>query len=115
MTATEVRVEADREEIDAGVDGEAMVLPAPVHCRIAPGALRVRVPRRRPGVTEAPPRLDWRRLRKLAATVGRTAAPSRLHRPHTKPYDPQPPTVPPTGPDEPGGRSEPAGPRSEHQ
>ncbi len=82
LTAPEVVIEADREEIEAGVDGEAMMLPAPVRCRTAPGALRVRVPRKRPGVAPAPPKLDWRRLRKLAATVGRTAAPSRLHRPH---------------------------------
>ncbi|MFI8207501.1 diacylglycerol/lipid kinase family protein [Streptomyces sp. NPDC085937] len=82
LTAPEVVIEADREEIEAGVDGEAMMLPAPVCCRTAPGALRVRVPRRRPGVAPAPPKLDWRRLRKLAATVGRTAAPSRRHRPH---------------------------------
>ncbi|MFD7687689.1 diacylglycerol/lipid kinase family protein [Streptomyces sp. NPDC059781] len=115
VTATEVVVEADRAEIEAGVDGEAMVLPAPVHCRIAPGALRVRVPRRRPGVTQAPPRLDWRRLRKLAATVGRTAAPSRLHRPYEAPYDPQRPAAPHTDPDGPNGRNEPAGPRSGHQ
>ncbi|WP_406724162.1 diacylglycerol kinase family protein [Streptomyces sp. GD-15H] len=78
LTAPEVVIEGDRAEIEAGVDGEALVLPAPVHCRIAPGALRVRVPRKRPGVTPPPPRLDWRRLRKLAATVGRTAAPSRF-------------------------------------
>ncbi|WP_437076762.1 diacylglycerol/lipid kinase family protein [Streptomyces sp. enrichment culture] len=81
LTTPEVVVEADRDEIEAGVDGEAMVLPAPVRCRIAAGALRVRVPRKRPGVAPGPPRLDWRRLRKLAATVGRTAAPSHLHRP----------------------------------
>ncbi|MDC0770299.1 diacylglycerol/lipid kinase family protein [Streptomyces sp. HD] len=73
LTATEVVIEADREEIEAGIDGEALVLPAPVHCRITPGALRVRVPRKRPGVPPRAPRLDWRRLRKLAATVGRTA------------------------------------------
>jgi diacylglycerol kinase family enzyme len=85
MTAAEVVIEADRAQIEAGVDGEARVLPAPVHCRIAPGVLRVRVPRRRPGVTEVPPRLDWRRLRKLAATVGRTAAPGRPRRPDTEP------------------------------
>jgi hypothetical protein len=66
-------IEADRAEIEAGIDGEALVLPAPVHCRITPGALRVRVPRKRPGVPQPAPRLDWRRLRKLAATVGRTA------------------------------------------
>ncbi|PWI12083.1 diacylglycerol kinase [Streptomyces sp. NWU339] len=78
MTASEVVIEGDRAEVEAGVDGEALVLPAPVRCRIAPGALRVRVPRKRPGVAPVPPRLDWRRLRKLAATVGRTAAPSRF-------------------------------------
>ncbi|GGX34295.1 hypothetical protein GCM10010297_64690 [Streptomyces malachitofuscus] len=106
LTAPEVVIEADREEIEAGVDGEAMVLPAPVRCRIAPGALRVRVPRKRPGVTSAPPRLDWRRLRKLAATVGRTAAPSRLHRPHAAPHDVG------AGP---GDRNESAGSSSAHQ
>ncbi|MET7601234.1 diacylglycerol kinase family protein [Streptomyces avermitilis] len=75
LTAREVLVEADRPQIDVGVDGEALVLPTPVRCRIEPGALRVRVPRDRPGVPEAKPPLDWRRLRKLAATVGRTALP----------------------------------------
>ncbi|MCF1600166.1 diacylglycerol/lipid kinase family protein, partial [Streptomyces muensis] len=45
LTSPEVVVEADRAEIEAGLDGEALVLPTPVHCRIAPGALRVRVPR----------------------------------------------------------------------
>ncbi len=109
LTATEVVVEADVEEIEAGVDGEAMVLPAPVRCRIAPGALRVRVPRRRPGVAPAQPRLDWRRLRKLAATVGRTAAPSRLHRPF---HDASSGTGPPAGPRD-GAR--PGGPRSGDQ
>ena len=79
LTAPEVVIEADRPEIEAGIDGEAFVLPAPVHCRIAPGALRVRVPRKRPGVPQRGPRLDWRRLRKLAATVGRTAVHRRGH------------------------------------
>lgn len=81
LTATEALIEGDRAEIEAGIDGEALLLPAPVHCRIAPGALRVRVPRKRPGAARTAPRLNWRRLRKLAATVGRTAAPSRF-RPH---------------------------------
>jgi diacylglycerol kinase family enzyme len=78
LTAPEVVIDADRAEIEAGIDGEALVLPTPVHCRIAPGALRVRVPRKRPGIALRQPRLDWRRLRKLAATVGRTA----VHRRH---------------------------------
>lgn len=80
LTTREVVVETDRPEVEVGIDGEALTLPAPVHCRIAPGALRVRVPRNRPGVPTAHPRMDWRRLRKLAATVGRTAAPSRYRR-----------------------------------
>ncbi|WP_217215174.1 diacylglycerol kinase family protein [Streptomyces sp. AC550_RSS872] len=80
LTAPHVVVEADRPEIEAGIDGEALVLPTPVHCRIAPGALRVRVPRKRPGTPQPVPRLDWRRLRKLAATVGRTAAVHHRHR-----------------------------------
>ncbi|TPQ18776.1 diacylglycerol kinase [Streptomyces sporangiiformans] len=75
LTAREVVVDADRPEVEVGVDGEALVLPTPVRCRIEPGALRVRVPHNRPGVPETKPPLDWRRLRKLAAAVGRTALP----------------------------------------
>lgn len=71
LSAREAVVDADRTEIEVGVDGEALVLPTPVRCRIAPGALRVRVPRKRPGVPEEQPRLNWRRLRKLAATAER--------------------------------------------
>jgi diacylglycerol kinase family enzyme len=77
LTAQHVVVQADEPQLEVGLDGEALTMPAPVHCRIARRALRVRVPRDRPGVPEAPPRLDWRRLRKLAAAVGRTAAPGR--------------------------------------
>ncbi|MER7110491.1 diacylglycerol/lipid kinase family protein [Streptomyces sp. NPDC000229] len=77
LTAREVVVEADRPAIDVGIDGEAFVLPAPVRCHIAPRALRVRVPRLRPGVPQVQPPLDWRRLRKLAAAVGRTAVTRR--------------------------------------
>ncbi|WP_405821197.1 diacylglycerol/lipid kinase family protein [Streptomyces sp. NBC_01390] len=77
VTAHEVVVEADLPEIEVGLDGEALVLPTPVRCRVEPGALRVRVPRQRPGVPAPTPPMDWRRLRKLAATVGRTALPRR--------------------------------------
>ncbi|MEE1798024.1 MULTISPECIES: diacylglycerol kinase family protein [unclassified Streptomyces] len=80
LTAHQVTVDADRAEIEVGVDGEALVLPAPVRCRIEPGALRVRVPRNRPGVPPVQPPLDRRRLRKLAAAVGRTAV-ARRERP----------------------------------
>ncbi|MFI1357009.1 diacylglycerol/lipid kinase family protein [Streptomyces sp. NPDC020898] len=77
VTAREVVIEADRPEIEVGLDGEALLLPTPVRCRVEPGALRVRVPRHRPGVPAPTPPMDWRRLRKLAATVGRTALPRR--------------------------------------
>ncbi|MFE0513880.1 diacylglycerol/lipid kinase family protein [Streptomyces sp. NPDC058964] len=79
VSAREVVVECDRDEVEVGVDGEALILPAPVRCRIRPRALRVRVPRDRPGVPEIKPPLEWRRLRKLAATVGRTALPKSRH------------------------------------
>ena len=50
--------------IDAGIDGEAVRLPSPAEFRIRAGALRVRVPRHRPGVRARPPRFGL-------ATVGR--------------------------------------------
>jgi diacylglycerol kinase family enzyme len=62
LTAREVVIESDQPQIPVGIDGEAVVLPAPVRCTIAPLALRVRVPARRPGVPAPPPRLDWARL-----------------------------------------------------
>ena len=57
LQAREVVVTADVPEIPVGVDGEALLLPTPVRCTIRPKALRVRVPRERPGVR--PPRAHW--------------------------------------------------------
>ncbi|MBO0655954.1 diacylglycerol kinase [Streptomyces triculaminicus] len=71
LTAGEVVVDADGPEVRVGVDGEALTLPTPVRCVSEPGALRIRVPRHRPGVPPARPRLDWRRLWELAARAGR--------------------------------------------
>jgi diacylglycerol kinase family enzyme len=71
-TAAEVVVDADVPEIPVGVDGEALQIPTPVRCTIEPGALRVLVPRNRPGVPPAQPALDLVRLRELA--WGRRAA-----------------------------------------
>ncbi|MDT0454348.1 diacylglycerol kinase family protein [Streptomyces sp. DSM 41527] len=73
LTATEVVIDADASAVQAGVDGEALTLPTPVRCRIAPGALRVRVPRHRPGVPHSAPTMDWRRVRRLAVRMGRAA------------------------------------------
>ncbi|WIM98426.1 diacylglycerol kinase family protein [Actinoplanes oblitus] len=65
-TAHEAIVDAEPAEVPVGVDGEALMLATPVRCEIRPGALRVRLPRRRPGVPVPPPHLDWTRLRRLA-------------------------------------------------
>ncbi|MEU8816603.1 diacylglycerol kinase family protein [Actinoplanes sp. NPDC048796] len=67
---TEAVIDADVAELPVGVDGEALVLATPVRCTIRPGALRVRVPRHRPGVPPARPDLDWARLRRLAFNGG---------------------------------------------
>ncbi|MCP2248114.1 diacylglycerol/lipid kinase family protein [Lentzea aerocolonigenes] len=66
QTATEVVITADTPSLPVGLDGEAVTLPAPVRCVVRPGALRVRVPRHRPGVPSHRPELDWVRLRGLA-------------------------------------------------
>jgi len=66
--AAEVVVDAAAEEIPVGVDGESLTVRTPVRCTIEPGALRVRVPRRRPGVRTAKPTFDWVRLRALAGS-----------------------------------------------
>jgi diacylglycerol kinase family enzyme len=50
MVAHEVVVEADADQIPVGIDGEAVLLDTPVRCTVRPMALRVRVPRSRPGV-----------------------------------------------------------------
>ncbi len=63
---SEVVVDADADQIPVGIDGEAVLMPTPVHCTIRPGALRVRVPRDRPGVPVPRARVDWARLRLLA-------------------------------------------------
>jgi len=68
LKADEVVVDADTTEIPVGIDGETVMMPTPVRCAIRPKALRVRVPRHRPGdVAAAPePRFHWSRLTKLA-------------------------------------------------
>jgi len=66
LTARQIEVTADAPQIPVGIDGEAVRLPTPVRCAIRPGALRVWVPRHRPGVPRPKPELSWSRLRQLA-------------------------------------------------
>jgi diacylglycerol kinase family enzyme len=55
LVADEVVVDSSQGRIPAGVDGESVQLTTPVRCRVRPAALRVRVPRDRPGVPPASP------------------------------------------------------------
>jgi diacylglycerol kinase family enzyme len=71
LAGREVTVDADTSQIPVGVDGEALLLDTPVRCTIRPAALRVRVPRDRPGVPAPKPIMDWKRLWQMALTVSR--------------------------------------------
>jgi len=62
----EVIIEAGTPTIPVGIDGEAVTVDAPVHCTIRPRALRVRLPRNRPGVPPPRPKIDWTRLWQIA-------------------------------------------------
>jgi diacylglycerol kinase family enzyme len=67
LTARTIVVTANTERIPVGIDGEAVSLPVPVRCAIRPGALRVRVPRDRPGVPPPKATTSGSRLRRLAS------------------------------------------------
>ena len=66
LDAERVEITADTEQIPVGINGEAVLVPTPVECAIR-RALRVRVPRNRPGVPRPKSPLNWARLRHLAA------------------------------------------------
>ena len=67
LTAGQVTIDADAPQIPVGIDGETVLLPAPVRCTIQPRVLRVVVPRQRPGVPAPKAALEWPRLRQLAS------------------------------------------------
>jgi diacylglycerol kinase family enzyme len=66
LTAPAVTIDADAAAIPVGIDGEAVTMPTPIRCSIRPRALRVRLPRNRPGVQPPAAPMDWARLRGLA-------------------------------------------------
>ena len=66
LTTRQIEIRADAPQIPVGVDGESIAMPTPVTCTVSPQALRVWVPRDRPGVPKPKPQKDWARLRRLA-------------------------------------------------
>jgi diacylglycerol kinase family enzyme len=66
LTTKKVEITADAAQIPVGVDGEAMTISTPVTCTVWPGALRVWVPRDRPGIPAPTRPVNWARLRRLA-------------------------------------------------
>jgi diacylglycerol kinase family enzyme len=74
LTTKQIEISADAPQIPVGVDGESVMMPTPVTCTVSPRALRVWVPRDRPGVPAPKPPKDWAKLRRLA---GISAAASR--------------------------------------
>ena len=66
LSTKKIEVTADVPRIPVGVDGEALSMSTPVVCTISPGALRVWVPRDRPGIVPPKPPINWARLWHLA-------------------------------------------------
>jgi hypothetical protein len=92
LTAGEVTIDADAAQIPVGIDGETVLLPAPVRCVIQPRALRVIVPRERPGVPAPKPALEWPRqlasfrTRPQAVPVPASQARSQARKPGRTPW-----------------------------
>jgi diacylglycerol kinase family enzyme len=86
FVAHKVVVEADADQIPVGIDGEAVMMTTPVRCSIRPLALRVRVPRQRPGTPTLAPQIDRTLLLRQAlsmphhAHAGERSQPQRSRR-----------------------------------
>jgi diacylglycerol kinase family enzyme len=66
VRAAAVTVGASQPEIPVGIDGETVMMATPVRCSVEPGALRVVVPARRPGIPRRREAFRWSRLLRLA-------------------------------------------------
>ncbi|MGZ4641350.1 MAG: diacylglycerol/lipid kinase family protein [Blastococcus sp.] len=73
--AHDVMVASGDSEVPVGIDGETVQLSTPVRCTVRPGALRIRLPRDRPGVRPPRGRLDWAALWSLV--IGRSPSGDR--------------------------------------
>jgi len=76
LTTKKIEVTADADRIPVGIDGEAISMPVPVICTVWAHALRVWVPRDRPGVPAPRPVVNWTRLRHLAGVRREHAEPA---------------------------------------
>src|SRR5262249_15527689 len=80
LTTDRITIAADEPQIPVGVDGESILMSAPVTCTVSPGALRVWVPRHRPGVVAPKSPVNWARLRNLAGPA--RAGADQIQAPH---------------------------------
>src|SRR5664279_4195367 len=62
----DVVLDSDAATLPVGIDGEAVTLDTPVRCTVRPLALRVRLPKNRPGVPRPRGKIDWTQLWRLA-------------------------------------------------
>ena len=62
LSGREVVLESDTPTVPVGIDGEAVTVDTPVRCTIRPRALRVLLPRERPGVPRPSAKIDWKAL-----------------------------------------------------
>jgi diacylglycerol kinase family enzyme len=81
--AAEVVVRSSAPAVPVGIDGETVQLSTPVRCAIRPGALRVRLPRERPGVRPPRGRFHWASL--WGRAVGRPPVPEHRAAPAVHP------------------------------
>ncbi|GAB3308132.1 hypothetical protein GCM10027451_16860 [Geodermatophilus aquaeductus] len=77
LEAREVVVSSPEPAVPVGIDGESVHLSTPVHCTVRPLALRVRLPRDRPGIRPPRGRLDWASLWRLALGRPPASTPAR--------------------------------------
>ena len=77
LKSREITIDAPTEEIPVGIDGETVLMPTPVRCSIEPKALKVVLPKHRPGRPPARSAFGWDKLPRLAFSVGepRSATP----------------------------------------
>jgi hypothetical protein len=83
-SAPSFEIDADR-PVPAGIDGEALVLEAPLHFHIRPGVLRVRIARAHPGASPSATAPDgpWDGVRALVRTaLGKDQPPHHRGAPH---------------------------------